>query len=272
VDHGAKVINLSLGGEGWSQTLQDATDYAFSHGALVVAAAGNCGDPVNYSCLNYNPVIYPAANPNVLAVGATTSSDTRAPFSEYGYFVDVTAPGENIYSTLWDDTYQYLSGTSMASPLVAGLASLVWARNSTLSNAQVAAAIQSTAVDLGTPGRDDEYGYGRVNAAAAVSAVGSLGISSSSVPELGPSAKVHAPANAPLRPGVVLVRWKPGALAADRQSVLARQGVGVAGQIEAIGVQKLIVPAGRESETAAQLAADPAVEFAEPDYQVHLIR
>ena len=270
VNHGARVINLSLSGEGWSQTLQDATDYAFSHGALVVAAAGNCGDPTNYPCVNYNPVIYPAANPNVLAVGATTSSDIRASFSEYGYFVDVTAPGYSIYSTVWNDTYTSMSGTSMASPLVAGLASLVWARKPTLSNAQVANVIMSTAHDLGPSGRDDQYGYGRVDAAAAVSAASSLAIPAAAEKTIRPV--MRAPADAPVRPGVVLVRWKPGALAADRQSVLSRHGLRVAGQIEAIGVLKLSAPVGQEREIAAQLAADPGVEFAEPDYSVWLIQ
>jgi subtilisin family serine protease len=235
----------------------------------VVAAAGNCGDPTNYSCLTYNPVIYPAANPNVLAVGATTWSDTRASFSEYGYFVDVMAPGDDIYSTVWNDAYMDISGTSMASPLAAGLASLVWARQPTLSNAQVASVIMSTAQDLGTSGRDDEYGYGRIDAAAAVSAASSLAVPVAVEKAIRPAAR--APTDAPARPGVVLVRWKAGALAADRQSVLSRHGLRMAGQIEAIGVFKVSAPVGQGREIAAQLAADPAVEFAEPDYRVRLV-
>jgi hypothetical protein len=139
-----------------------------------------------------------------------------------------------------------------------------------LSNAQVANVIMSTAHDLGPSGRDDQYGYGRVDAAAAVSAASSLAIPAAVEKAIRPV--LRPPADAPVRPGVVLVRWKPGALAADRQSVLSRHGLRVAGQIEAIGVLKLSAPVGQEREIAAQLAADPAVEFAEPDYPVRLIQ
>lgn len=272
VDRGAQVINLSVGGEVWSQVLQDATDYAFSQGALVVAAAGNCGDLTDYyPCQTHNPTFYPAANPNVLAVGATTASDMRASFSEYGYFVDVTAPGVDIYSTLWNDSYESLSGTSMASPLVAGVAALAWARQPALTNAQIADVILGSATDLGAPGRDDEYGYGRVDAAVAVAAAGSLTVAALSAQESSQPLAAHTPANAPVRPGVVLMRFKPGVLAADRQSVLTRYGLRVAGRLGTGGVLKLEVPVGQERDIAAQLAADPAVEFAEPDYQVRLI-
>lgn len=272
VDNGANIVNMSLGGEDYSAALRTATDYAFAHGALVVSSAGNCGDPNDYGqCTRHNPIIYPAANPNVLAVGATTSSDERASFSEYGGFVDVTAPGVSIYSTFWNDMYRYLSGTSMASPLVAGLAALVWARDPALSNAQVADTIMSTAVDLGLAGRDDEYGYGRVNAEAAVIAASSLAVSRAT-PELAPPVAVSAPsATAPVQPGLVLVRFKPGTLAAERQGVLARLNLTVVGQIDKIGVLKVSVPAGRERDFAARLAADPSVEFAEPNYIVRLI-
>jgi subtilisin family serine protease len=193
----------------------------------------------------------------------------RASFSEYGYFVDVTAPGVSIYSTVWNDGYGNKSGTSMASPLVAGVAALAWARRPALTNAQIASVIQGSASDLGAPGRDDEYGYGRVDAAGAVAAAGSLTRVALSTEESSRLAAARAPADAPVRPGVVLVRFKLSALAADRQSVLARYGLRVAGQLGTSGVLKLEAPVGRERDMAAQLAAEPAVEFAEPDWQVH---
>lgn len=271
-DHGAQVINMSVGGDEWSQVLQDATDYAYRRGALVVAAAGNCADPMDYyPCKTHNPTFYPAANPNVLAVGATTASDVRASFSEYGDFVDVTAPGVSIYSTLWDDGYGSLSGTSMASPLVAGVAALAWAHRPALTNAQIASVIQGSATDLGAPGRDDEYGYGLVDAAEAVAAAGSLTMAALSAEESSRPLAVRTSASTPVRPGVVLIRFKPGALAADRQSALARYGLRVAGRLGTAGVLMLEAPAGQERDMAEQLAADPAVEFAEPDYQVRLI-
>lgn len=270
VNNGAKVINLSLGGQSYASALQEATDYAYSQGALVVAASGNCGDPLTYKnngCTVFNPVIYPGANPNVLGVGSTTSTDARSSFSSYGYWVDVAAPGSNIYSTVWNDTYTSLSGTSMASPLVAGLASLVWARNPALSNVQVAGVIMSTAVDLGTPGRDDYFGYGRVNAEAAVSAA--MTAQFTLVEEAARPLANNAPlADASVRPGVVMLRFKPGVLATAQSAVLARHNLRITGQIEGLGILEVSVPEGQEREFAVQLAAEPAVEFAEPDYLV----
>jgi len=117
VDNGAGIINLSVGGEPPSETLQDAVDYAHAHGVLVVAAAGNDG----------GAVLYPAACEHVLAVAATDQSDAPAGFSNHGPQVDVAAPGVDIYSTWpWRGGYFTKSGTSMAAPHVAGLAALIW--------------------------------------------------------------------------------------------------------------------------------------------------
>jgi thermitase len=108
-DHGAEVINLSLGGSMPSSVLKDAVDYAYGKGVTLVAAAGNSGS---------NSVLYPARYPHVIAVAATDSNNNRASFSNYGSEIDVAAPGVDIYSTTLDDTYGYLSGTSMAAPFV----------------------------------------------------------------------------------------------------------------------------------------------------------
>jgi type VII secretion-associated serine protease mycosin len=159
-DHGAQIINLSLGGDYNSATLRSAVQTAHADGCLIVAAAGN-----GYG----NGVDYPARYEVVMAVAATTSSDKRASFSDYGPEVDVAAPGVSICSTFLDDTYNcYYGGTSMATPHVAGLAALVWSANSCLTNDQVRDLIESTADDLGSAGKDNYFGWGRINAHQAV--------------------------------------------------------------------------------------------------------
>jgi thermitase len=156
-DNGADVINLSVGGYSNPYYLQDAVDYAWSKGCLLVGAVGNNdrSDP-----------FYPAAYDNVIGVSATDQTDTRASWSNYGSQVSVAAPGVSIYSTYWNNgsTYNSLSGTSMAGPHVAGLAVLLFAQDATRTNADVRSLIENSADDLGSQGRDDYYGFGRVNA------------------------------------------------------------------------------------------------------------
>ena len=172
VDHGAKVVNLSLGGLSGDNTLADAVQYAHDHGVLVVAAAGNCAQD-GYQCsFLYNPVVYPAAYPTVLAVAATNSGDNWASFSEYRPYVGVAAPGVDIYSTIREGGYGAMSGTSMATPHVAGLAALLWSFAPSLTVDQAKNVIESTADDLGTPGKDNYFGYGRINAGRALSSLG----------------------------------------------------------------------------------------------------
>lgn len=161
-DNGAKVINLSLGGSSYSSTLANAVNYAWSKGVVVVAAAGN-----NKSS---NP-IYPANLNNVLSVAATDSNDQKANFSNYGTWVDVTAPGVSILST-YKGSYAYLSGTSMATPLVSGLAALIFADNSSSTNSQVVEKIKSTADKIAQTGKFWESG--RVNACSALDCSQSL--------------------------------------------------------------------------------------------------
>ncbi len=181
-DHDAKVLSLSLGGPTRSQSMQDAINAAYADGCLVVAAMGND---------NSSAVAYPAAYTNVVAVSATGPTDTKASYSSYGSHCDIAAPGGDmgylhdpagILSTMptygvwmtdhygYSTSYDYLNGTSQATPYVSGLASLIWSVNSTLTPAQVQNIIQSTAVDLGATGWDQVYGWGRINALAAVQA------------------------------------------------------------------------------------------------------
>lgn len=161
-DNGARIINLSLGGSSDSQTLRDAVIYAYNAGCVVVAATGN----------NNGPVLYPAKYAEAFAVASTDSTDQRYsdPFngSNYGPEVDIAAPGVNIYSTYRGSGYIYMTGTSMATPHVAGLAALIWSEYPSYTNDQVEGRIEMTALDLGANGWDQYYGHGRIDAHAAL--------------------------------------------------------------------------------------------------------
>lgn len=170
VDHGARVLNLSLGGTVDTQVERDAIAYAISQGAVVVAAMGNGFLPPPNG--NNNTTSYPAAYPDVVAVGAINSADQRAPFSQTGPHIDVAAPGVGVLSTVWDNGYTTMSGTSMASPHVAGVAALILSCNSNLTGAQAADIIRQTARplrdNLADPVPNDNYGFGCVDAKAAI--------------------------------------------------------------------------------------------------------
>ena len=157
-DNGAKVVNMSLGGSSGSRTVQRAVDYAWNKGVVLVAAAGNNGSSSPH---------YPAYYTNVIAVAATDHNDVRASFSNYGSWVDVAAPGANILSTTMSDTYGSKSGTSMATPHVAGLAGLLSSTGSTTSNSAVQNQIEATADDIA--GTGTSWTHGRINACAALS-------------------------------------------------------------------------------------------------------
>ncbi len=166
-DNGAHVINMSLGATTYSQGEAEAVAYAAKHGVVLVAAAGNYAS---------NRLFYPAAHPQVIGVSATDVNDNLASFTNYGEFVDVAAPGVSILSTIPGNRYGFLSGTSMASPHVAGLAALLLSLNPTLSPAEVRALIETHAEDqvgppyYDLPGRDPYYGAGRIHVGRAVAA------------------------------------------------------------------------------------------------------
>ena len=153
VDHGARVINVSIGGPNSSITLQKAVDYAWSKGALVFASAMNEGVSARF---------YPAACAHAIAVGATDANDRLASFSNFGSWITLAAPGTGILSTADGGGYSFWNGTSFASPIAAGVASLVLSVNPSLTNEEVLSILKMTAERPGT--EPDAYlGWGRVN-------------------------------------------------------------------------------------------------------------
>lgn len=147
---------MSLGGPNFSPTENNLFEKLYKEqNIILVAASGNSGTDTKF---------YPASYPSVISVGALTSNLERAWFSQYNDQVDITAPGVSIKSTHKGGAYRTLSGTSMSSPHVAGVAALVWSHFPTLSAQDIREALESTAQDLGTSGRDDEYGHGLIRA------------------------------------------------------------------------------------------------------------
>lgn len=164
VSNGAKVISMSLGGSSGSSALQSAVDTAYTNNVLVVAAAGNSG---NFKGKGDN-VGYPARYSSVIAVAATDSNDKRASWSSTGPKVEISAPGVSVKSTWLGTGYNTISGTSMATPHVSGVAALIWQKNPNMSSADVRNLLDTTSQDLGAVGRDSQYGYGLVRADLAV--------------------------------------------------------------------------------------------------------
>ncbi|MGY2127450.1 S8 family serine peptidase [Blastococcus sp. SYSU DS0617] len=160
-DNGADVINMSYGSP-WAAAAQtSAIAYARSRGVTVIAAVGNDDLSIPF---------YPAADPGVVAVSAVDQHRAKAAFSNFGSYVDLSAPGVGILSSTIDGAQGFLSGTSMASPHVAGVAALLEAAAPGLTPDQVEQAMAASVTDLGTAGRDDVFGHGLVDAPLAVQA------------------------------------------------------------------------------------------------------
>ena len=158
-DQGANIISMSWGASFHSKLLYEAIRYAYDAGVLLVAAAGN--DATDHK-------VYPAAYDEVIAVAATDYDDGQAQFSNFGNWIELAAPGVNVYSTVLDNGYANKSGTSMAAPHVVGVAALVWSSFPYMSRDQLRFYLRYTADDLGSLGFDESYGYGRINAKKAV--------------------------------------------------------------------------------------------------------
>ena len=163
---GADIINMSWGGPTSSTTGQNVVNYAVSQGCILIAASGND---------NVSTQFYPAAFNNVVSVAATASNDAKASFSNYGAWIDISAPGNNIYSTTVGNTYGNKSGTSMASPMVAGLAGLMKSLNPNMTNADLINCLLTTADNINAQNGSyiGQLGSGRIDAAAAMACVAS---------------------------------------------------------------------------------------------------
>jgi subtilisin family serine protease len=167
-NNGAHVINMSVGGFPYSKAVEDAVNYAWNKGAVLVGAAGNNGRQEDF---------YPASYANVVNVSATQVDDEFSHWSSYGPKVEVSAPGSSVLTTnctasscpnaSWG-SHTYISGTSFATPNVAGVIALIKARYPSYTPSQIVYRLYSTVDDLGYPGRDHRYGRGRVNALRAV--------------------------------------------------------------------------------------------------------
>ena len=173
--NGARIIQMSLS-VGTSQAIDDAIAEAYvNQGLLVINAAGNSGAA---------SVGYPASHPNVMAIGASNQSDSKASFSQYGVDLEVSAPGVDMVTTDLNNNYLSTAGTSFSAPLTSGIASLVMSRQPSLTNEQVRTILHDSADKVGgydynhdvtDPGHSLEMGYGRVNALAAIQMADAMG-------------------------------------------------------------------------------------------------
>jgi len=160
-ENGADVISMSLGSDNYSEDMRRACERAYEKGCVLVAAAGN----------ENSSVLFPAAYDCVIAVGAIDESNKKTNYSNFGEKLELVAPGNSIPATYPDDRYVYFTGTSAATPHVSAVAALLKSANPALSNAEIRRILCETAEDLGEAGRDPFYGFGLLNASAAISAV-----------------------------------------------------------------------------------------------------
>jgi subtilisin family serine protease len=159
--HGAQIINMSFAGPK-DPLIERGIAAMAARGILMVAAAGNAGAK--------SPPLYPAANPNVIAVSGTDAQDKLFAASNRGNHIAISAPGADIFLPAPDEKYQITSGTSFSAAYVSGVAALLLERNPALKPGDVRAILTKTARDLGAPGRDDQFGAGEADAFAAVTA------------------------------------------------------------------------------------------------------
>jgi subtilisin family serine protease len=176
VNHHAEVISMSLGYSLQSRPVRAALQDAYDHNVVVVASAGNSGDAAGADGTGHAPYSFPADYPGVLAVGAVNSSGQVSGFSSENLSVQVAAPGVRVPAQGRDGTYWYVSGTSPACALTAGIVALIKAKYPTLTDSQVISAITSTTAPGTRPARgwDEQIGFGVVDAAAALTAAGHL--------------------------------------------------------------------------------------------------
>jgi len=188
-DHGAQIANISYDVTG-SSAVSAAAQYMRSKGGVVVVPAGNSGGNPGYG-----------NDPYMISVSATTSSDTKVSSSSYGDYIDVSAPGDSIRTTSDGGIYRTVSGTSFSSATAAGVVALIMATNGALLPSEVESILESTADDLGSVGWDPSFGFGRINAAAAVLAAANVTPTDSQAP----AAAITTPAGGSTVAGWVVV-------------------------------------------------------------------
>src|ERR1700687_2165436 len=206
--HGAQIVNMSFAGPK-DAVIERAIAAAAAKGIVLVAAAGNAGPK--------SPPLYPAANPNVIAVSATDAQDRLFAASNRGGHIAISAPGVDIFLPAPDEKYQMTSGTSFSAAYVSGLAALILERNPVLKPDQVRAILMKTARDLGSPGRDDLFGAGEADAFAAVSAVATAPAAPGTAASA-PAAEKAAAAQA--APAIRAVSPPSAAMASERPAVV----------------------------------------------------
>jgi thermitase len=193
-DRGARVANVSFAASG-SSAVQSAAQYMKGKGGLVFVSAGNQGTGLTT-----------APTSSLITVSATDSTDVRTSWSNYGDVVTLAAPGASIYSTVAGGSYSAVSGTSFSAPIAAGVAALVMAAKPALTATEVEQVLTSTAVDLGSAGRDPYYGHGRIDAGAAVRAVtGSSSVAPPPADTQAPSVAIAAPLGGSTVSGIAAV-------------------------------------------------------------------
>lgn len=277
-DMGAKVINLSLGRPQMTPD-DDAVmlahvRYATERNRLVVAAAGNCGDINSWrfnNCLFHNSPSIPAAFPEAVSVVSVNRDLSHSVFSTQGNSVEVAAAGAGIMSTVLLGGYETYSGTSMASPGVAGVAALIWAHNPNLTAEQVRQLLRTTARDLGAPGFDPYFGHGLVQADAALARVYAPP-AAAAAPVAAESAVIPT-AELPFAPGQLIVWLDAGqtpaevwAQAAQLRSPLASYSPAVLDARPAHNFYLLSAPAGQERAFTALWRTLDGVRAAAPNF------
>ena len=233
-DYGAQVINLSMTTTASSSAIQTAVNYALGNGRLVVAAAGNLA-------LDGNPIVYPAAYPDVVAVAASDRSDGATSYSGHRSYVALAAPGGTSGEGIWSTTrsgYGAMYGTSMSTPMVSAAAALVWSLKPAATRQEVAEILKNTADKVGTypnssvplpyeAGRNDYFGYGRLNVGLAVRSVYPPSLATDAGPQsflLGEPVTVQTRTIEITNPGTRGVSWYATVLGADWLTVTPEYG------------------------------------------------
>ncbi|MFH1340680.1 MAG: S8 family serine peptidase [Pseudomonadota bacterium] len=211
--HGAQIVNMSFAGPK-DPLIERGIGATAARGIVMVAASGNAGAK--------SPPLYPAANANVIAVSATDAKDKLFAASNRGGHIAVAAPGVDIFLPAPDGKYQMTSGTSFSAAYISGLAALMLERNPALKPGEVRAILMRTARDLGSPGRDDQFGAGEADAFAAVSAIGPTAavpvatVSPAPAVEAGPGRQQPPPTRALDQPAAAMASDKSAASEANR--------------------------------------------------------